>query len=394
MTSRVFGILLFVLLAGACAHVSPEAAAESSSALAATEPAALRPLVRERRLVVMLVDNVGSETTDVLVPHGILKRSNAVDVLIVATEDGPVELMPALTIMPDMTVSEFEEEYPHGADAVAVPAFHSRGTEATSDFLLKQAEQGAMIVSICEGSEPVARAGLFDGRSATTHWFARNRMLRRYPDARWVENVRYVVDGQVMSSSGVSASVPVTLALLEILAGPESARVTADNLGVVEWSSEHDSSRFDLDVRAVASALGNVARFWERERLYIDVTDGMDGIALALQSDAWSRTYRSRLIARNPSGAAISTEGVRFLTEKDLSSTSVLTPVAGGPIEVLDTTLGAISERYGETTARLVALQLEYAWPADPTRNHRNSANRHAETDTIFDVSSAGSAIP
>lgn len=366
MTPRVIAILLFVLLLAACAHLPPEAAAESSTALAPMEPAALRPLVRERRLVVMLVDNAGSETTDVLVPHGILRRSNAVDVLIVAAEDGPVELMPALTIMPDMTIAEFEEAYPHGADAVTVPAFHSRGTEATSAFLLNQAAQGAMIVSICEGSEPVARAGLFDGRSATTHWFARNRMLRRYPDAHWVENVRYVVDGQVMSSSGVSASVPVTLALLEILAGSESARATADNLGLEEWSSEHDSSRFTLDSGSIAVVLGNMVTFWRRERLYVDVEDGLDGLALALQSDAWSRTYRSRLVARNPGGTAKSIEGVRYLTETDRSSKHVLTPASGGPFAVLDTTLGAISERYGEPTASLVALQLEYTWPEDP----------------------------
>lgn len=94
--------------------------------------------------------------------------------------------------------------------------------------------------------------------------------------------------------------------------------------------------------------------------------EGLDGLALALQSDAWSRTYRSRLVARNPGGTAKSIEGVRYLTETDRSSKHVLTPASGGPFAVLDTTLGAISERYGEPTASLVALQLEYTWPEDP----------------------------
>ncbi len=262
-----------------------------------------------------------------------------------------------------MTVAEFEAAHPYGADAVIVPAFHSRGTEATTAFIRDQAAQGALIVSICEGSEPVARAGLFDGRAATTHWFAQDRMNRRYPEATWVENTRYVIDGPVMSSSGVSASVPVTLKLLEILAGEGTARATAAGLGLDDWSAEHDSSQFSLDVGKVRLAVGNLLWFWRHEVLAASVVDGFDGVAFALQADAWSRTYRSRLVAQNAKGSAVSAEGVIFVTETGPRADATVTPSEGAPFAALDANLAVISERYGDPTAEFVAAQLEYAWP-------------------------------
>ncbi len=356
-------IVLAVLLLAAISTGLLRGAGSEAADMPVTAPPELRPLAGERRLVVLLADNSGTETTDLLVPHGILQRSGAVDVLIVATGEGAVELMPALTIMPDMTVAQFERAYPDGADAVIVPAFHSRGSAATTAFIRSQAALGAFIVSICEGSEPVARAGLFDGRAATTHWHAHPRMKRRYPRAAWVQNTRYVTDGPVMSSSGVSASVPVTLKLLDLLEGPEIARATAARIGIEDWSATHDSTRFRLTVRMIALAASNRLRFWQHDALYADVADGFDGIAFALQADAWSRTYRSRLAAHNLNGRAISAESVIFITQTGRQTVKVLPASSGAPFAVLDANLEAIAERYGPRTADFVATQLEYVWP-------------------------------
>lgn len=362
MTRNLKILFALVLVAAPMALFGTGGASSDGDPMPETDPVQLRPAEAERRLVVLLADNSGTETTDLLVPHGILQRSGTVDVLIVATDDGPVNLMPALTIMPDMTVAEFETTHPRGADAVIVPAFHSRGTAVTTAFIRAQAAQGALIVSICEGSEPVARAGLFDGRAATTHWFAQDRMNRRYPEATWVENTRYVIDGPVMSSSGVSASVPVTLQLLEILAGEATARATAAGLGLDGWSAEHDSSRFSLDLRKVRLAAGNLLGFWRHEVLTAPVVDGFDGVAFALQADAWSRTYRSRLVAQNPEGRAVSGDGVILVTETAARADATVTPSDGAPFAALDANLAAISERYGDRTAEFVASQLEYSW--------------------------------
>lgn len=364
MKRSLIVLFLLGLAVATVAQFHTGRAASGGGTMPATDPPDLRAPFGPRRLVVLLADNSGTETTDLLVPHGILRRSGAVEVVIVATGAGPVALMPALTILPDMTVAEFARRYPEGADAVIVPAFHSRGTRATTRFIRDQAALGAMVVSICEGSEPVARAGLFDGRAATTHWHAQARMNRRYPGATWVQNARYVIDGPVMSSSGVSASVPATLKLLEILAGVQVARAIATDLGVVDWGPEHDSSRFALDFETVRTAGANLLGFWRHEVLAAELPEGFDGIALALQADAWSRTWRSRVVAQHPQGRVISAEGVTFVAEADPRADALLRPASGPPLAALDASLEEIALRYGARTAAFVAAQLEYVWPA------------------------------
>lgn len=348
----------------ACGAVMTRTPANLIELAAEHDPATLRATPYDRPLVVILADNAGTETTDLLVPHGIMKQSGAVDVLIVSTAEGVVRLMPALQISADMTIADFEASRPEGADVVIAPAFHNGGTDVTSAFLQRQAAHGAFIVSICEGAEVVAKAGLFEGRRVTTHWYAQRRLARRYPETEWVRNTRYLADGPVMSSSGVSASLPISLALIELLAGRPGADRIAAALGVKDWNSAHDSTSFGLDAGLIAKASQNVLGFWGHEEIGVVLDDGFDGVAFALQADAWSRTYRSRLVAINPRGIVTSAEGVTFQTEIKARIRPLLAAASGAPFDSLDTTLAAIAARYDRRTAAFVAMQLEYPWNA------------------------------
>ena len=86
--------------------------------------AALKPPKRQRPVVAVLGLNEGSETTDYLVPFGVLRRSGARRCVRASIRPGPVTLMPSLTIVPDMTAAEFDQRFPEGADYVIVPAMH------------------------------------------------------------------------------------------------------------------------------------------------------------------------------------------------------------------------------------------------------------------------------
>ena len=71
---------------------------------------------RARHLVVVLADNEGTETTDFVIPYGVLKESGAVDVFIVSTGPRTVMLNPALLVRADMTLAQFDTATPAGAD--------------------------------------------------------------------------------------------------------------------------------------------------------------------------------------------------------------------------------------------------------------------------------------
>ncbi len=326
---------------------------------------------RTRPLVVVLADNSGTETTDFVIPYGVLKESGVADVVTVSTGPGAVTLIPALRIRTDMTMVQFDAATPGGADILIVPAMKRNDSPAVLDWVRTQAEKGASVVSICEGTWVIANAGLLEGKSATTHWFALESIARKFPGTTWVRNSRWVVDGNVMTTTGVSASLPASLALVDAIAGRPAAQRTADRLGMATWTSEHNSSAFSLSASHVAIAATHWLARWRHETIEIPVEENFDEMSTALQADAWSRTFRSQARATHAGGAVRSRRGL--VVETHTASTANLTLPAAPASQAgiaLDNTLEDIAARYGEPTADLVALGLEHR------RRDRNRARR------------------
>ncbi|SCB12211.1 DJ-1/PfpI family protein [Rhizobium multihospitium] len=316
---------------------------------------------RTRPLIAIAADNRGTETTDLVIPYGVLRGAGVADVTIVSTQAGIVNLMPALKIKPDATMPDFDREHPEGADIVIVPAMHDDSSRSVIAWIREQSSKGAMVVSICEGAWLAARAGVFDSKRATTHWYAFDKIRRTFPRTEWVHNQRYIVDGNVMSTTGVTASIPASLTLVEAIGGVQKARSVADRIGINDWSSAHDSTPFHMTTSRLWRFAGNTLAFWNHETIRLPTEDGFDEIALALTADAWSRTYRSQAVIAEPAQSIRSRNGLVLVP--DLSThtdTSVVTVPARPSAKALDQTLFEITARYGARTSDIVALQLEY----------------------------------
>jgi transcriptional regulator GlxA family with amidase domain len=88
-------------------------------------------------------------------------------------------------------------------------------------FVAAQARSCSAVLSVCTGSFVLHAAGLLTGKRATTHWSALGR-LRDLGDVTVVEE-RFVQDGKVWSSAGVSAGIDLTLAFIAHAAGEQAA---------------------------------------------------------------------------------------------------------------------------------------------------------------------------
>lgn len=339
----------------------PQTTAETRPILALPPPKA----GRVRRLVAIIADNAGTETTDLVIPYGILKESGTSDVIIVSTRPGIVKLFPALQLQPDMTTAEFDDTNA-GADILVVPAMGDNKNPALIEWVREQAKKETTIVTICEGAWVAARAGIFDSKAATTHWFTFEKMVRCFPKTQWLRNRRYVIDGNIMSTTGVTASIPASLALVEAIAGCPTAQAVAKRLGVDHWDAAYDASGFKLTANRALRVVGNALAFWSHEIVELPVQDGFDEITLALVADAWSRTYCSRAIATSHGpGSVRSCHGLVLMPDGQAKvGRLIMQPQPQPAAEALDRTLLDISARYRSSTADIVALQLEY-----PTRN-------------------------
>jgi putative intracellular protease/amidase len=354
------GWVLSLPLAPAATAVPPVPQQERDAMVAS-----LRPTKRERPLVAMIGIDDATEITDYLVPVGILRRANVADVVMLATGPGPVQLYPALKVEPDATVTEFDAAHPGGADYIIVPAMSRDDDPAVLAWLRTQAENGAVIVGVCAGAKVVGAAGLLDGKRATTHWYYLDEMLKRNPTIEYVADRRMVLDGSVATTTGITASVPMMLTLIEAIAGRERAEEVARDLGLDQWDARHASGAFRLTRPFATTVLLNRLSFWNHEELGMPLVPGMDEVSLALVADAWSRTYRSSIITFAASASAIVTaNGIRVLPDQEAAGwpedRRVSTFPDRRPVDALHHALHAITGRYGEPTANVVAMQMEY----------------------------------
>lgn len=321
---------------------------------------------RARPVIAIIGENSGTEVTDFIIPYGVLKQSNAADVYAVATQASPLTLRPALAIQPDATVTVFDQQYPDGADYVIVPAVNKINDPTLIAWVTAQAAKGATIVSICDGALVVSNTGLMKGRKATAHWATQGYRRKHHPEVRWQKNVRYVVDGRIVSSAGVSASMPTALALVEAIAGHEAAAAEAKALGLTDWSTQHNSEAFEprLGVNLFPLIAVNFTNGWfhKPEAVGISVDQETDEIALAFTADAWSRTGMSRAYIISANQAPIRTKhGLTVLPDPAGRQTySLKVTGTGAAMQSLDDALSGITNRYGRSTAYGVALDLEY----------------------------------
>ena len=327
--------------------------------------AELKPPKRPRPVVAIIGVNEGTEVTDYLMPYGILSRADVADVLAVATKPGKVRLYPALQVEAQSSTDAFDQRFPEGADYVIVPAMHRDDDPLALQWIRQQAGKGAIVIGVCAGAKVVAEAGLLDGKRATTHWYYLKEMLKRHPAIQYVPNRRMVVDRGVVTTTGISASMPVSLMLIEAIAGREKAEDVARQLGLTQWDARHDSDAFQFTRPFAMSIMGNKLAFWKHEGVSIDLRPGVDEVSLALVADMWSRTYRSRATTFSSTADPQRARGGLLIVPDEVSATTptsqqVLAIEATPPARVLDDTLHAIGARYGASTADLVAMQLEY----------------------------------
>ncbi|WP_375304602.1 DJ-1/PfpI family protein [Bradyrhizobium sp. A11] len=343
---------------------TPEAAPSISKEETEATLAALKPPKRKRPLIAIVGINDMTETTDYLMPYGILARADVADVLTLATQPGPVALYPALKVQPHATIAAFDAAHPDGADYVIVPAMSREDDAVALQWIKSQAGKGATIIGVCVGAKVVANTGLLDGRKATTHWYS-VRDLQKHSAIRYVADRRLVVDRGVATTTGITASMPMALTLVEAIAGRAKAEAVAREVGLAAWDARHRSEAFQFTRPFALTAIANTLAFWNREQLGIPLTPAIDEVSLALVADAWSRTYRSRALTfAATTEAQTSRGGLRILPDAAVADwpaqQTAPTAVDLPPARALDQTLRAIDARYGPRTADFVAMQLEY----------------------------------
>lgn len=183
---------------------------------------------------------------EVLDLYGPLEMFGAIpgpyEIVTVSDQAGPVASTPGVRTVADYSYADCP-----ALDLILVPGgfgtLAALENEALLEFLRSRSPQAQYTMSVCSGSALLAKAGLLDGRRATS-----NKQLFKFASdqsdrVEWVEQARWVEDGPFVTSSGVSAGMDMALAVIASINGEDYARMVADSTEY-QWHRDADTDPF------------------------------------------------------------------------------------------------------------------------------------------------------
>ena len=158
-------------------------------------------------------------------------------------ENTPVSARNGLSINPTYRLDTHPK-----ADIIIVPGgggFHPDGTPFGSrremnnpvvlDWVRQSAESAELVLSVCTGSLILGKAGLLDGLAATTHYMAIDGMRQAAPNTEIRPADRFVDNGKIITSAGISAGIDMSLYVVGRLLGKDVADETARYMQYDYW---------------------------------------------------------------------------------------------------------------------------------------------------------------
>ena len=98
---------------------------------------------------------------------------------------------------------------------------------AVINWIQQTAATSQLTASVCTGAFLLAHAGLLVDKTVTTHWEDIDDLRAKFPDLDVRENARWIDEGKIITSAGISAGIDMSLYLVARLAGEDLAHKTA-----------------------------------------------------------------------------------------------------------------------------------------------------------------------
>jgi len=150
----------------------------------------------------------------------------------------PIQARAGLQLLANHTLADSP-----AADVLIVPGGvvdAPMASPQTLRWIADQAADAKIVASVCTGAFLLAQSGVVTNDPVTTHWEDIAELRERFPSLDVREDVRWVDNGRIVSSAGISAGIDMSLHLVERLAGLELAERTARQMDY-EWNRSNPS---------------------------------------------------------------------------------------------------------------------------------------------------------
>jgi transcriptional regulator GlxA family with amidase domain len=192
-------------------------------------------MIKKKSAGILLFDNV--EVLDFAGPFEVLsvtrldegkrrEEPSPFQVFTLGETGHPIHAFGGLTVVPDRSLDICPP-----LDILVVPGGWGTRKEIHNERLIRWitavSREVDLITSVCTGSALLGKAGVLDGRNATTHWMALDWLREVAPRATVFADQHVVKDGNVFTSAGISAGIDMALHIVSHYVGDEIARSTA-----------------------------------------------------------------------------------------------------------------------------------------------------------------------
>ena len=121
-------------------------------------------------------------------------------------------------------------------------------TKRLLGWLRRESRKGVTVAGLCTAAYTLARAGLLDGRKATTHWENQDSFVEEFQEVELTKSV-FVVDGTRITTAGGTSSIDLMLKMIADAQGEELANAVADQLIYSSIRTDQDTQRLSVPTR-------------------------------------------------------------------------------------------------------------------------------------------------
>jgi putative intracellular protease/amidase len=220
-------------------------------------------------------------------------------------------------VVPDYSLGDVDAGTVPEPAVIVIPAVVSpagRKEQPLREWLARRAGRGAQLLGVCAGSRLLAAAGLLDGYRATSHWSRLKGLQRSRPQVDWVRGQRYVQDGKITTTAGVTSGVFGALRLVQQLAGAAGAQRVGRELAYPGWSLDGPTGipaqrPAPRDLTNLLAALAP----WRRPALGVGLAEGVGELDVAAPFEVYATSFAARTVPIAAGCTVTTRHGLRLI---------------------------------------------------------------------------------
>jgi transcriptional regulator GlxA family with amidase domain len=314
-------------VADAQSHVAP--AQQGLQRLPVNRPSSSGAIV-----VAVVLGSSGTVGSDVLAPYEVFASSTEFSVYTIAAQSAPAPIDGGPAIVPTYTFEDVRSGRARQPDVVVVPAVGApEESEETAmrAWIVEQSGRGARILGVCNGSNVLAGTGILDGHKATGHWSRLGSLKKSHPQVQWAEGLRYVQDGMITTTAGVTSGIPGALKVMEDLAGADEAERVGRLMNYPRWSLTASAaipvqSFADSDIPVGLNALVP----WFRPTIAVGLFNGVGEADVASSFEVYNMSFAARAVPVAATETVTTRHGMVLLTVPEAQAPRVDRVIAPG----------------------------------------------------------------